>query len=475
MKNKILKLVKYLLMFFYSLSILFILISIFRLNVLKNSYFTLLSMFLVGICFILNYRLIKSKRSIAKKIIIIIIILLSIINIVGIKYTQNTIKFIDNVTKIKYEKQTYSVIVLNSNYKEISDLNDKKIGFLSTNINYDKTTKKLDKKIDFKDNKYEDIGSLIAGIYNNEVDAIVIDEAYLDIIEDNHINFYNESKVIYTFSINVKTKDIVKKVDINKDPFIIYISGSDSRTGVETTARSDVNIVAVVNPKENKILLISIPRDYYVQLHGTTGTKDKLTHAGVYGIEKSITTIEDLLDIDINYYTKVSFNTVINVVDVIDGIDVYSDTEFKNTGLNRTACSYVVGMNHLNGQCALAFARERHIYTTGDRHRGQNQQAVITAIVDKLSHNPKYLVKYKDILEAIDGSFVTDLTYDEITSLAKYQLSELKEWKVESISLDGTGSMESTYSMGNIKLYVMLPDESTIETAKTKINEYLNK
>ena len=156
MKNKILKLVKYLLMFFYSLSTLFILISIFRLNVLKNSYFTLLSMFLVGICFILNYRLIKSKRSIANMIIIIIIILLSIINIVGIKYTQNTIKFIDNVTKIKYEKQTYSVIVLNSNYKEISDLNDKKIGFLSTNINYDKTTKKLDKKIDFKDNKYED-------------------------------------------------------------------------------------------------------------------------------------------------------------------------------------------------------------------------------------------------------------------------------------------------------------------------------
>ena len=473
MKNKILKLVKYLLMFFYSLSTLFILISIFRLNVLKNSYFTLLSMFLVGICFILNYRLIKSKRSIAKKIIIIIIILLSIINIVGIKYTQNTIKFIDNVTKIKYEKQTYSVIVLNSNYKEISDLNDKKIGFLSTNINYDKTTKKLDKKIDFKDNKYEDIGSLIAGIYNNEVDAIVIDEAYLDIIEDNHINFYNESKVIYTFSINVKTKDIVKKVDINKDPFIIYISGSDSRTGVETTARSDVNIVAVVNPKENKILLISIPRDYYVQLHGTTGTKDKLTHAGVYGIEKSITTIEDLLDIDINYYTKVSFNTVINVVDVIDGIDIYSDKTFKPH--TNKSCDIYEGDNHLNGECALAFARERYTYLSGDRHRGQNQQAVITAIVDKLSHNPKYLVKYKDILEAIDGSFVTDLTYDEITSLAKYQLSELKEWKVESISLDGTGSMESTYSMGNIKLYVMLPDESTIETAKTKINEYLNK
>lgn len=473
MKNKILKLVKYLLMFFYSLSTLFILISIFRLNVLKNSYFTLLSMFLVGICFILNYRLIKSKRSIAKKIIIIIIILLSIINIVGIKYTQNTIKFIDNVTKIKYEKQTYSVIVLNSNYKEISDLNDKKIGFLSTNINYDKTTKKLDKKIDFKDNKYEDIGSLIAGIYNNEVDAIVIDEAYLDIIEDNHINFYNESKVIYTFSINVKTKDTVKKVDINKDPFIIYISGSDSRTGVETTARSDVNIVAVVNPKENKILLISIPRDYYVQLHGTTGTKDKLTHAGVYGIEKSITTIEDLLDIDINYYTKVSFNTVINVVDVIDGIDIYSDKTFKPH--TNKSCDIYEGDNHLNGECALAFARERYTYLSGDRHRGQNQQAVITAIVDKLSHNPKYLVKYKDILEAIDGSFVTDLTYDEITSLAKYQLSELKEWKVESISLDGTGSMESTYSMGNIKLYVMLPDESTIETAKTKINEYLNK
>jgi LCP family protein required for cell wall assembly len=228
--------------------------------------------------------------------------------------------------------------------------------------------------------------------------------------------------------------------------------------------------VAVVRPAEGKILLVSIPRDYYVQLHGTTGTKDKLTHAGIYGINMSKTTIEDLLGISINYTLKVSFDTVIKIVDKIDGIDIDSDTKF--TAWTNRSCKFTVGVQHVGSDCALAFARERYAYAAGDRHRGENQQQVIAKLIEKIS-DPHYLVRWADIMKAAEGSFETNLTYDEITDFARYQLAELKSWKVESISLDGSGAMLPTYSMGSQKLYVMLPYQWTIDNAKSKIAEYL--
>ena len=258
-----------------------------------------------------------------------------------------------------------------------------------------------------------------------------------------------------------------KPVNVTTEPFILYISGSDSRGAITETARSDVNILAVVNPKDFKILLVSIPRDYYVQLHGTTGTKDKLTHAGIYGIDMSKTTIEDLLDIKINYTIKVGFTTLTKVVDAVDGIDIYSDTAFK-----RGNCTFVQGNQHLNSECALLYARERYSYSSGDRHRGQNQQQIITALIAKIS-DPHYLVRYSKILESAQDSFESSLSFDEITSFARYQLSELRAWKVESISLDGTGAMMPTYSMGAQLLYVMQPNVNTITNAQKKINDYL--
>ena len=178
-------------------------------------------------------------------------------------------------------------------------------------------------------------------------------------------------------------------------------------------------MITVVNPKTGKILLVSIPRDYYVQLHGTTGLKDKLTHAGIYGTEMSRATIEDLLNININYTVKVGFNTVTKLVDAIDGIDINSDTAF--TPWTDRGCYITLGPQHLDGRCALAFARERHAYATGDRHRGQNQQAVLTAIFEKITR-PEYLINYPNILAALENDLITTFTYDQITSFAKEQL-----------------------------------------------------
>lgn len=415
----------------------------------------------------------QTAKRIAQIALIVLSIFISFGTVIGYKYVRQTVSFIENITGAHYETQTYKVIVLKSSqYSELSQLNNQHIGFLSTNPNLENTTKTLSNVISYKEQKFEELGNLLAGIQDYKVSAIVLTDSYLEFLEENNQDFIENSKVIYQFEVRIESEKDEKRVNVATDPFILYISGSDSRIGLNDTARSDVNILAVIQPKTAKILLVSIPRDYYVQLHGTTGTKDKLTHAGIYGTEMSKTTIEDLLGIDINYTLKVGFSTVIKVVDAVGGIDIDSDQAF--TAWTNKSCKFEQGTQHVDSACALAFARERYSYTSGDRHRGENQQQVITKLIEKVS-NPHYSTKYADILSAAEGSFETSLSYDDITSFARYQLAELKKWEVESISLDGTGAMLPTFSMGSRKLYVMLPNQDTITAAKSKISEYLAK
>lgn len=447
-----------------------LLVALAKLNLLQSWQFFAVLIVLIGIfCFNL-YKLVISKRAglIIKIICAIIAIALIVAGSFGYKYARQTIDFVEQVTGAHYETQTYQVRVLkNSSYKEISQLSRQHIGLLNTNPNLGNTQKALKNAVDFKAKKYSEIGSMIAAIYDFDVAAIVINQSYLDFLEEADNKFVDESTSIYEFEVRMDAPDNRKPVNVTTEPFILYISGSDSRGAITETARSDVNILAVINPKDFKILLVSIPRDYYVQLHGTTGTKDKLTHAGIYGIDMSKNTIEDLLNIKINYTVKVGFNTLTKVVDAVDGIDIYSDTAFK-----RGNCTFVQGNQHLNSECALLYARERYSYSSGDRHRGQNQQQIITALIAKIS-DPHYLVRYSKILESAQDSFESSLSFDEITSFARYQLSELRTWKVESISLDGTGAMMPTYSMGAQLLYVMQPNVNTITNAQKKINDYL--
>jgi LCP family protein required for cell wall assembly len=444
-----------------------------RLNLLQAWQMTLVFLALLGLETLTVYKLIVSKKAkrATKIVVIIASIIITIISTIGFKYVRQTVSFIENITGAHYETQTYKVIVLKSSqYNDIKQLNTQHIGFLSNNPNLENTKNTLKNVIKFKDQNFDELGNLLAGINDFKVSAITLTDSYLEFLEENNNEFIENSKVIYEFEVRVDNEKDVKRVNVATEPFIVYISGSDSRIGLNDTARSDVNILAVVNPKTAKILLVSIPRDYYVQLHGTTGTKDKLTHAGIYGTNMSKTTIEDLIGIKINYTLKVGFSTVISVVDKVGGIEIDSDQAF--TAWTNKSCKFIKGVQPVDSACALAFARERYSYATGDRHRGQNQQQVITKLIEKIS-NPHYLVRWSDILEAAEGSFETNLTYEEITDFARYQLAELKHWKVESISLDGTGAMLPTYSMGRQKLYVMIPTQSTIDTAKRKIAEYL--
>lgn len=465
--KKILNIVICLLLIISSIVLMYLLNT---LNILPSKKLLIINLGLIFICLLFLFIILFKKIN---KIIRFIFILLSIIFSAGYIflsfYIYKTIDFAKDITDINFETIEYKVLVLNtSNLSNKEDLKNKTIGFLSKDNNLDKALDELKKNIKFKNKKYDEIGTLIGNLYEENVDAIVLNKAEMSFLKESNIDFINEYKEIYSYSIRIITfEKKEEKEKLTDSPFIVYISGSDSRGSVYDVARSDVNIVAVVNPNTKKLLLISIPRDYYVQLHDTYGYKDKLTHAGIYGIDMSITTIEDLLGIDINYYMKTSFDTVVKAVDTIDGVDVNSDKTFTVDG-----CTYNEGVNHLDGKCALRFSRERKIYDSGDRHRGENQQAVITAIVKKLM-NPKYLIRYTKILDNINGTFVTDISYDSITNLVKQEMDELDKWEVESISLDGEGDSMPTYSMGSQLLYVMIPNEDTVNYAKERINEYL--
>lgn len=250
-------------------------------------------------------------------------------------------------------------------------------------------------------------------------------------------------------------------------PYIVYISGIDTYGDVGRVARSDVNILAVVNPQTKKVLLVNTPRDYYVQLRGTTGVRDKLTHAGIYGVERSKGTLEDLYGTPINYTVRINFTSLLKMVDAVGGVDVFSDYAFSAGGYE-----FIQGTNTLNAKQALAFARERKSFTEGDRTRGQNQQRVIEALIAKLGE-PSTLVNYQQILSSLEGTFQTNASSSEIGDIIKQQLGGIGAWRTESISVDGTGSSNVTFSMGNQLLYVMEPDVSTVNAAKAKIQDYL--
>jgi LCP family protein required for cell wall assembly len=456
------------------ISLLVFFVNLFKINILPTKYtieFLIIFILLLAIFILIDFKFYN------KKTLLIILDILSIlfisIFIFGTSKIIETDSFLNRNSNASKEIANYYVIVKeNSSYKEIEDIKNKDIYLLRDETNYNEIITKLSEAVSTTINNETDLLEMGNKLLNDEIEIVLLSDANYDLLDENIEDFETNTKIIYTISIESVLEDITKDAKVTKEPFNIYISGIDTYGKISTKSRSDVNIVMTVNPVSKKILLTSIPRDYYVQLHGTTGYKDKLTHAGVYGINMSVQTIEDILDIDINYYLRVNFNTLIDVVDVIDGIEIYSDKSF--TSWTNKSCSFTKGYQTLKGTCALAFARERKTYTTGDRHRGENQQQVITAIINKVTTSKKIITNYSDILNSLDGSFQTSLSSDEIYSLIKMQLNDMSSWTIESISLNGYDSSNYTYSYKSQKLYVMEPDQKTIDSAKEKINELMN-
>ena len=257
---------------------------------------------------------------------------------------------------------------------------------------------------------------------------------------------------------------------ITKEPFVVYLSGVDNRGELTENARSDVNILAVVNPVTKQAALINTPRDYYVDLAGTE-SKDKLTHAGLYGVETSMATLGNLYGVDVDHYIRINFAGFISIIDAIGGVDVYSDQAFTSVGSPGyyDPTTFAEGWNHLDGKSALAFARERHAFKTGDIQRGINQMKVIDAMANKLK-SPALLMSFSKLMDAAADCFVTSFSQEQISALVRMQLGDLANWDIQSYTVTGSGGKSSKcYSAKGQSLYVMKPDENSVNEAKALI------
>ena len=476
MKSRILFIIKIVWAFIMACLSLYLVKVILDLNIFVTKYIVIL----IGGLIILNIVgiiTLLSKKILLKFIGCLIYGIIFVVSILGISVGNDIIDFFRNAFNNNIvEISTYKVLVLNdSDYNDLSDLQEKTMGLLDSDIFIDDVKSEITDniKVDFID--HDDVFDLYNALMNNDVSSVLLDEAYLDILEDEYDDVDAMLRVVYSFNIETEINDNNSDFDTLK-PINIYLSGSDSRSNrIYNKSRSDVNMIITINPYTKNILLTSIPRDYYVQVYGKVGLKDKLTHSGIYGIGVTVATVEELFDIEIDYSIKVGFSSLIEVVDLIGGIDIYSDKAFTTYCSDGGAKSteVVEGWNHFDGAEALSYARERHAYSSGDRHRILNQQQVLTAIINKIISDKSILLRYDELLNALSNLYVTNIPSDIITSYIKMQLSDMSEWIIETQSVDGSGAMRHTFTAPNNNRYVMIPYEDDLKKATEKISEIL--
>ena len=307
-------------------------------------------------------------------------------------------------------------------------------------------------------------------LYKNEVDCIIADQSYLGILETNHESFSDETRVVYQMEVEEKINTVTTKTDVTENSFIVYITGIDTYGSVNTISRADVNLLVCVNPVEKQILMVSIPRDTKVNLH-MNGKMDKINHSAMYGINETIQTLEDFLDLKVNYYAKTNFSGVTNIIDALGGVTVNSDYAFTTLHGNY---KIVKGKNQMDGDKALCFVRERYALPNGDFDRGKNQQKLLKAIIDK-AISPKIITNYNNILSAVEGTFETDMASDDIKALINMQLDDMAEWDMFNVQVTGDPEYTyKTYSQKGQRTYVTAPDKDKLEDIKNVIDKVEN-
>ena len=462
---------------------LYLLIQLVTLNVLPSKFLfiAVAILFLIDtiIVILINF---YSKKVVSKIILIVVTIVLSIGMGFGGYYLQKTNTMFSNITNVtSTSKNTVSVIVKeSSDMQDLRDIADKKVGTLRL-IGLVGTQTCLEdiesKDIKIEQMNYDSISNLMSAFYSGEVDVVILNESYRSNVEDieEYKNFSDNTRVIYQTTFETEDTNVANSVsDITEHPFNVLITGSDSRVDISENARSDVNMVVTVNPTTNTILLTSIPRDFYVTTvcdaadGCQNGAMDKITHTGMTGINTTKRTVENLLGIEINYTVKVGFESVTKIVDALGGIDVYVEPGYAVPELlHGNGRGVTEGVNHLDGELALAYSRERYAYTEGDRQRTKNQQQVVMGIIDKMTSS-SVLANYADLMDALGDTFQTTMSASEIQALIQYQMDKMPSWTVEQYMVDGTGDTLMCAELGQAA-YVMVPDQTTVELAKRKI------
>ncbi len=450
------------------------LFSVIRLNLLANKYLiaasaVLLLLLLINIVLITRTEE-RSKKNLFSKILSLI---LSLALLIGTIYVVRGDSFLRSITGAKTDTHEVSVVVMKDKaYESLDDVKSFEFGanLLMDNQNITEALEIMKDKDEFEPQikDYKQYKTLVEDLENNETEVILLNEAHRDIINEFEPEFSERTKVIHSikFDREVELQDL--NTNVRKDTFSFFITGIDTYGPVSSVSRSDVNLIMTVNPVKNQILLTSIPRDYHVAL-ATSGQKDKLTHSGIYGVNESVKTLENLLDMDIDYYIRVNFTSVENIVDAMGGVEVNSLYDFNAGGY-----SYHKGMNHMDGKKALRFVRERYTLPNGDMDRGRHQQALMTGIINK-ALSPAILTRYNSILSSVSGSLEMSMPDKDLKNLVKMQQDNPASWDIQQYQLKGYGThSRTTYSMPGWNLYVMEPDMESVRHASSLIKQMEN-
>ncbi len=456
----------------YGIAAAAFLIALLLLDVLPLGYFAIVAVLMGIVSAVLVRGVFFSKHHGKKQATAAVIAsILAVFLIAGTAMISGTLSFFNHILAGNQSYDYHVVVRSDSDYEKVKDIENETVSVLNIQSDVQESAKKELKKdvsVSFKTEAI--LSDMTSKLLNGETNVLLMSSAYYDMALEEDNGFTSETtRILKTYKITVESKEGASNVDPTKDPFSVFVSGIDTTGSISNASRSDVNMVMTVNPTERKILLTSIPRDYYVTLH-SYGALDKLTHAGIYGAEESKATIADLLDMEIQYHLKVNFTTVTGLVDALGGITVVSDKAFTS----RDGFSYVEGENYLNGEQALSFARERKAFAAGDRQRVKNQQAVISGVINKATGSTAILTQYNNLLTAIADNMEISMSAKDMKSLVKMQLSDMRGWDIETYSLDGSGSTEAVYSIPGAYAYVMIPDQETVDEAKRKINEVIN-
>ena len=462
---------------------IFLLAMIVKINMLPIEYMlfiTILLFFMFTCSYLLLFA--RKKKGKSKKVVYVkrgfgsvLSVLVMVVCLLGTSVISKLDLTIQNISGNDVITETTAVYVLkDDSAQELSDIKDYTLGYAQSFVWGDgqKTLESVRASLDgeLETEAFNSVDDMIGALYEERVGAILLNVAYEDILLEDEVysDFSERVRIIHEVDVEKVTVQKVVNDKIDEQSFIVYISGSDTRNKKLSTSRSDVNILAVVNPESKQILLINTPRDYYVKTTVSGSSKDKLTHCGIYGIDCSMETLGDLYEQDVNYYAQINFTGFEKLIDELDGVDVYSEASITT---REGGFKIKKGVNHMSGKVALAFVRDRYSFADGDNARGRHQMAVIEAIINKATGSTAIINNYSGIMDSIEGMFATNISSSEISDLVKMQLKDGGSWNIKSYSVTGTGASKKTYSNPRQKSYVMIPDQDSVDFAKELIDK----
>lgn len=422
---------------------------------------------------LINDRKPKSKKRLIGAILCGVMIVCSC---VGSYFAYDTYKTMEIISAKMNQTITYDVVVLkDSVYEDLDDIEGQTVySVMSGKDTYAQAKQKLESSVDMtleETTGCMDAGEKLVSLTGIKQDNILfISDPEYDMTDDIIQGFKKETKVIHKITVKLPYESS-DNIDVLHDSFNVLISGIDSRGEISDVARSDVNMIVTVNPNTHTILLTSMPRDSYVPLH-MNGEMDKLTHSGVYGIDETIMTIEDWLNVDINYYARVNFKMLVKLVDAVGGIDVYNDIDFYSSV---KGWHFNKGWHHMHGTYALWYLRERKAFKDEDEQRIRNQQKVMKALLEKCTSKKTLVANYTEILEAVGVDMQTSMSQKEMAELARMQLDDMPEWTIKRQCIDGDDAELGTWSMGmNRPLFVSVPKEESVKKVSNNIKKVMN-